>query len=52
MGLFLLLTVVDMLFLYSRKGIRAERHCPARLSNGDDNDVRISIESAYPFASA
>lgn len=49
MGLFLLLTAVDMLLLYAQKGIRAERHCPARFSNGDDNNVRLSIESTYPF---
>lgn len=46
----LLLLVADLVLLYRRRdGVRARRELPARLSNGDDNDVRIRVESAYPF---
>lgn len=43
--------VVDILLLYlKRKGMKAERHCSDRFSNGDDNDIRITLVSDYPFA--
>ncbi|HVV55035.1 MAG TPA: DUF58 domain-containing protein [Mucilaginibacter sp.] len=46
--LFLLFT--DMLLLYSTsKGVFAKRLAPERLSNGDDNELSIYIESQYPF---
>lgn len=32
-----------------RKGVRAWRICPPRLSNGDDNEVRLRLESGYSF---
>ena len=40
---------VDAALLYSRKGITAERQCSKRFSNGDDNEVRILVESSYRF---
>ena len=45
-----LLTLADFILLYHRRGMRAERVIGNRLSNGDDNDVRIRLESSYPFA--
>ncbi|MBP5258761.1 MAG: DUF58 domain-containing protein, partial [Prevotella sp.] len=45
--------VVDILLLYlKRKGMKAERHCSDRFSNGDDKDIRITLVSDYPFAVA
>ena len=32
-----------------RKGANAERYCAPRFSNGDFNDVRLVVESVYPF---
>ena len=47
--LFGLLCLVDACLLYGRRGIRASRRCSSRFSNGDDNDVRLLIESTYRF---
>ena len=44
------LVVVDMVLLWSRRGIRAFRTLSLRFSNGDDNPVSIRLESNYPFA--
>ena len=44
------LVVVDMVLLWSRRGIRAFRTLSPRFSNGDDNPVIIRLESNYPFA--
>lgn len=44
------LFLIDVLMLYrTSKGIFAKRHAPERLSNGDENDLGIYIESFYPF---
>ena len=49
-GLLLVLTVVDALRLYRRKGsIEASRIVGERMSNGDDNEVNLHILSHYPF---
>ncbi len=39
----------DLLLLYSRSGFEAERISPQRLSNGDENTIRIKASSSYPF---
>jgi uncharacterized protein (DUF58 family) len=45
-----LLTLSDILMLYrTRKGIFAKRHAPERLSNSDDNELGVFVESWYPF---
>jgi uncharacterized protein (DUF58 family) len=45
-----LLTLIDLLMLYrTSKAIFAKRHAPERLSNSDDNELGIYIESTYPF---
>jgi len=49
--LFLVILFVDILLLFSTKnGISATRHLPKRLSNGDDNEISISITNNYSFA--
>lgn len=45
-----LCAVAETAALYGRRAVSAVRTCPERLSNGDDNEVDIRVESAYPFA--
>jgi uncharacterized protein (DUF58 family) len=50
--LFLLMAtlVADLFILFSSpKGVEASRHCTERLSNGDDNPIKISLTSFYKF---
>lgn len=48
-GVFLL-TMVDILLLYGTKnGISADRQLPDKLSNGDDNKIRLHLVNLYPF---
>lgn len=47
--LLLIVTVVECVLLWSSKSIEASRHCSSRFSNGDDNEVRVSVLSNYPF---
>ena len=46
----LLAACADTALLWSRRGIVAERLMSDRFSNGDENPVRIHLESTYPFA--
>lgn len=47
----ILLCLLDIFLLFGGKGrLQAERYCAERFSNGDDNEVRIRIESSYPIA--
>jgi uncharacterized protein (DUF58 family) len=49
--LVILLFIIDIVLLYRLpKGIFAKRISPERLSNGDENEVSIYIESDYLFA--
>lgn len=41
--------LVDSFLLWRGFGIQAERHVGDRLSNGDANEVKIQIVSAYPI---
>lgn len=42
--------LADMVLLYSRgKGIFARRDMMEKLSNGDLNEIRITLENKYPF---
>ncbi len=42
------ITIIDMLFLFSRKNaITGERFLPEKLSNGDDNVINITIKNQY-----
>lgn len=46
----LILLIIDFIMLFSsRKGVEAERTCAERLSNGDDNPVKLTIENFYRF---
>ena len=46
----ILVMIYDYVMLYGRqKGIMAVRTMAERLSNGDNNDVRIDVENFYPF---
>ena len=47
--LLLLAICADGVMLWLRKSIRAGRLCSNRFSNGDDNQVRLWVESDYPF---
>ena len=47
--LLILATVVDIVLLWHKRAVTAERHLSTRFSNGDDNPVTISVESTYPF---
>ena len=47
--LLLLVVCVDGAILWLHKAIRAGRQCSNRFSNGDDNVVRLWVESDYPF---
>ena len=42
-------TLADIILLWRKKAITAERRLSSRFSNGDDNPVTISVESTYPF---
>ncbi len=47
---FLFALVVDLLLLYGTgTGIKARRFAPEKLSNGDENEIRLFIENHYPF---
>lgn len=44
------LLVLDVLLLWRvRRGVEARREMPDRLSNGDDNELRIHLENHYRF---
>ena len=49
LAIFVLVIVVDAALLYHQRGLKAERKCAGRFSNGDENRVRIRLESNYPF---
>ncbi len=49
LGLMFLLFIIDVVMLYSKRGIDAHRQCAERFSNGDDNKVEISVNSTYKF---
>ncbi len=43
------LTTAEAALLWSRRGMEAWRNCSDRFSNGDDNEVRLRVESTYGF---
>lgn len=44
-----LAVVADIGLLYYKRAVTAVRSCASRFSNGDDNEVRLRVESSYPF---
>jgi len=50
LAVFAILSVADMGILFrNRNGLYAERHLAGRLSNGDENEVRIRVVNRYIF---
>ena len=48
--LVILTFMVDYLFLFNQKNaIQAQRVLPEKLSNGDQNSIKIDIKNNYPF---
>ena len=44
------LVLIDLVMLYGRGDtLEAERFLPARLSNGDENEVTLKLKSGYPL---
>lgn len=52
-ALFILLTatlLADIILLYgTRRALQGRRFTPDKFSNGDENEVRVFLESRYPF---
>ncbi|SFU55351.1 Uncharacterized conserved protein, DUF58 family, contains vWF domain [Pustulibacterium marinum] len=46
---FIALFVIDLILLYKQKGINAKRQLPEKLSNGDDNEISITLENQYNY---
>ena len=44
-----IIALADAALLYRPKAVTASRRCANRFSNGDDNAVRIRVESRYAF---
>lgn len=44
-----IIVVSETGLLYYKSAMRATRVCPERFSNGDDNEMRLRVESDYPF---
>ena len=51
-GIFVIVlsTCIEIVMLYSNKGIIAERILPDKFSNGNENNVQILLENRYNFA--
>ena len=49
LGMLLLAVAGDAVLLWQQRAIRGGRSCSERFSNGDDNEVRLWVESDYPF---
>ena len=49
-ALLIIISATDSIMLwYRKKAADAERYCAPRFSNGDNNDVRLIVESHYAF---
>lgn len=48
--LLLFAVATDIVLLYAKRGIEAQRHCGERLSNGDENPITLSFTNRYPFS--
>lgn len=44
-----LVVAADFIFLWSRKGLFARRETAEKLSNGDQNEIRIHLENKYSY---
>lgn len=43
------LVLIDVIFLYQKRGLQGERTVGYRLSNGDENKVIVRIENSYHY---
>lgn len=49
-GVLIALVLIDLILLYrTQRGVFLRRDVPERLSNGDDNELRIYVENFYNF---
>ncbi|MBB2146588.1 DUF58 domain-containing protein [Pedobacter sp. LMG 31464] len=49
-GILMVLVLLDIFLLYRNdRGVFLRRDVPERLSNGDDNELKIYLENFYPF---
>ena len=47
---FLALILTDLILLFrTKRGLQGHRFAPEKLSNGDDNEIRIYLENFYPY---
>lgn len=46
---FALIVLVDYIALFAKTGISAKRHAPERFSNGDQNQLSITLANRYTF---
>jgi uncharacterized protein (DUF58 family) len=47
---FLAVVLTDIILLFrTRKGLHGSRKTPEKLSNGDENEIKLSLENFYPF---
>ena len=49
---FFLLIIIDYIVLYKITGITAKRILPERLSNGDENKIKVIVTNDYSFRAA
>ena len=49
---FFLLVIIDYIVLYKITGITAKRILPERLSNGDENKIKVIVTNDYSFRAA
>jgi len=47
--LFFILVIIDYVVLFRNNGVKAVRLLPERMSNGDENTIRISVSNEYSF---
>ena len=47
--LLLAATAIDLAAMYGKSAVTASRHLADRLSNGDDNEIRVRVESSCPW---
>lgn len=47
------IALTDLLLLYrTKKGLNGHRFAPEKLSNGDENEIRLYLENFYPFTAS
>ena len=49
---FFLLVIIDYIVLYKITGVTAKRILPERLSNGDENKIKVIVTNDYSFRAA